>query len=481
MFIKLRNLLHDKYLVFCFLLGLLPASFLIHIIAKDFSGFYFLARSFLKYHDFAYQIITNYCDNPINSGLNSRAPLVPFLMAISMGVFGRNLLGILLPFFLARIFLLPFTFLAAKYFLPKRVAYLTSILIIFVPKLQTYSLGSPEADVFVALFYVLAIWLYQKSQKLTRAKFAIFIGVVLGLGALAKSTGFAVGLGFLLAVFLQNLPNLKKSGVKKNLLLALISFGLVIGPYLFWTLTAHKQIYITTQHDRSLAYIPANLPALIYTIPLYLGINFSLGPKASLVSTILLSFLIVGIIVAIRKKNYELLLPTLLTLVLISTLATCVIGGNIPANYEAITILGFTMFPTVILFFIGVQTLLGLVSRKVVNKRISQILITCILLIIMFKFINNYFSAKYAMDFTGTEYYVSLPTVIKNRREIVEAEYKTENGLRIFTGPSIHTLIRREFAPYKFDSFSNVYKNLLLATTFLALGVYLWDVLKNKG
>ena len=111
--IMIRKLLRfDFFLVISLIIGLLPAFFLIHILAKDFIGYYFLSLSFLKHHGYAYQILSNHCDNPVNSGLNARAPLVPVLMAVSMAFFKPTLLGIYLPFFIMRVLLLPVVYLA---------------------------------------------------------------------------------------------------------------------------------------------------------------------------------------------------------------------------------------------------------------------------------------------------------------------------------------------------------------------------------
>ncbi len=459
----------DKFLVLAFIAGLIPASFIIHIIPVDFSGYYFQAISFLKYHGYSYQVLTNYCDNPINTGVNARAPVIPLFMALSIALFGRNLLGIYFPFFMARILLFPLSYLIAKNYLPKKLAIISTLLLLFIPKLQTYSFSSFEADVFIALFYLCAFYFYLKSNRLKNIKYMILSSIFLGLGALSKSTGFSVAIGFILAIFLENINLLKGKGFIKGFYLFILLFISMVGPYLIWTMAAHHQIYLSTHKDKSIFYIFKNLPSLILTIPVYLGINFLPGLKAKLVAALLLTIFIIGLIKAIFKKQFILIFPTLITLILISTLSTCLIGGNIVGSYEFITILGFTMIPSSIILFLGIETLINLVSRNLFNKQISQLLTIGFTVLLIFKYINNYFAAPYTLEFISGEYYISLPTILKNKEEIDDVRFKFENGLRMFNGPIVHRVIREQFTNFRFRPFSNFYKYLVVGYTFFAM------------
>ena len=195
MFTVLKKSINFKFvlLFLCFIGGLIPVIFFTHIIPVDFSGFYFQAVSFLDHHQYSYQFIKNYCDNPINTGLNARAPLVPFSMALSMSIFGKTLLGALLPFLIARILLLPIVFLAARQVLPQRLAFLATLLLIFIPKLQTYSFAAPEGDVFVALFYACALYFYFKNKNGRSPKLDLATGLSLGITSLTNSGVFFPG------------------------------------------------------------------------------------------------------------------------------------------------------------------------------------------------------------------------------------------------------------------------------------------------
>lgn len=445
----------DWFLVLSFLGGLIPASFIIHIIAVDFSGFYFQALSFLKYKSHAYQILTNYCDNPINTGVNARAPFVPLLLALSIGFFGRNLLGIYLPFFIARVLIFPFSYLIAKHYMPKKLAFLATLLLLFIPKLQTYSFSAFEADIFTALFYLLALYFYLKSTKLKNRKYLFFSTFSLGLGALSKSTGFAIAVGFILAIFLENIKSIKR------IYLFSFIFVILVGPYLLWTLGVHNQLYLSTHKDKSISYILTNLPSLIQTIPIYLGITFSGGIKAKLVAITLLIIFLSGIGKTLYKKWFVLTVPTLVTLILISTLSSCLIGGNIPGSYEFITLLGFSMIPASIILLSGFNV--------VFKKRIPSAVTYVFVILIMYKFINNYFTSPYTLEFIPGEYYISLPTVIKNKQEIHDVRFKMENGLRLFDGPVSHREIRKQFTNFRFDPFSPFYKRLVIAFTLISL------------
>ncbi len=470
----------DFFLISTFIIGLLPASFIIHVIQGDFAGYYFLALSFLEKHEFAYQAITSICGNPLNAGLNARAPLVPLFIAASMSVFGTTLFGLYLPFFLARIFLMPLTYLVAKQYIDRRIAFLASSLLLFIPKLQTYAFGSPEADVYVALFYILALLFYFKSENFRNRWYSVFFGLSLGLGALSKSIGLAIGIGFFLTIFVNYLLLKPKKLYPKNFLLFISSILISIGPYLLWTIFVHHQLYLTTQHDKSLNYILVNLPSLFYTIPLYLGMNFSLGLKAFIVSCAFLALFLFGIARAIRQKHFELIFPSVVTLVLISLLSTCLIGANIPANYEFITILGFTMIPSIILFFLGVEGVLFFaksIFRKInAPKYVFTLFSLLFVIAIYFKFVNNFFSAPYALNFIPSDYYITMKTVVTNREQTTDVVFERENNLWIFKGPNIKKSLQKQFYDERSEPFSPTYVRLALLSAILSLVLFIFTV-----
>lgn len=469
----------DWYLMLATILGAWPALFVIHIIPVDFSGFYFVADSFLKYKSYAYQIIQNYCDNPINSGLNARAPFVPFLIAISMHFFGKTLLGIYLPFFIARLLLFPLIYLIGKQLLGTKGGFAATVLFAFIPKLHTFSLGAPEADIFVAVLFASAYYFYLKSNQMKSVKYVLASGIALGLAALAKSTGLGMSLGFIIAVILQR-GNLifSEQKIRRNFVILIAGFCLLIGPYLLWTLIFHGQLYITTQHDRSLWYIPNNIFTLLQTLPLYLGIDFNLGFKAKVVSAFLLLFYLAGHLIAFKRRQYLLFLPTFVIMILIATIATCVIGGDIPANYELITILGFTMIPGSLLIVLGAKACATYFWHRIFHSTLPSWMYTLLLLIILYKYINNFFTAPYSLEFTGNEYYVHFGTILSNRENLPDVQYQMTKGLRIFQGPAIHRLMRTQFYDNRSDAFSPTYKKLLLIT--VGSGVFLMLLDKNK-
>lgn len=462
------------YLIITILIALIPTSFIIHIIAKDFVGYYFQAFSFLKYHGYAYQLLSNHCNNPINTGLNARAPFLPLIMAISFSIFGSNLLGLYLPFFIARLLIFPITYLVAKYYLPNRFALFTTLLLLFIPKLQTYSFGALEADIFVALFYLLATYFYLKSNGLKKLHFTIFSAICLSLGALSKPTGFGILVGFIIAIFLSKIKILNQKEERKKISLFIVFVVLFLAPYFLWTLISFKQLYLSTHNDRSLSYITTNFPSLITTVPLYFGIDFNLGLKGKLVSSVLLLLLFIGLIESLIRKDFILIFPTLFTLLLISVLSPCLIGWNIPANYEFITILGFTMIPVSIIFIVGAYEFINNLWLFLFKINTPQIILTILFLVILFKFSNNYFTARYALDYIPNEYYISLPTIIKNKESLPEVEFEIKNNLRIFTGPKIHTLLEIQFYKYRFDPFSSIYKQLIFIITLATVVVFIF-------
>lgn len=475
----LKNI--DNYVLLSFLIGLLPAFFIIHVAPVDFSGFYFQAISFLKYRSYSYQFIQNYCNNPLNTGLNARAPVVPFFMALSIGIFGQNLLGVYVPFLLVRVLLTPLMYIISSFYLPKNLAFLAAITTIFIPKLHTYSLGSLEADVFIAFFYLLAIFFYQKSQYLTKHIPSVLTGISLGMGSLTKSIGLGIACGFLFSLFFSNIIHFfSKKNIRRNFIVLLLYFIILIGPYLLWTIIVHHQLYITTQHDKSIWYILNNLPSLLFTIPLYLGLNFSIGIKALLVSYFFLTLLLIGVISTLHKRHFELIFPIVITLVLVATLESCVIGGAIPFSYEFATILGFMMFPVTTVFFVGINTVLTYVLKFIKHNKISKVVVLIFLGLIMYKIINNYFTARYALNFVPQEYYVSLPTVLKNKTRLPDIEYVEENGLLMYKGPVVHRIMREQFTNFRFDPFSAFYLKLLFSVSVICVLYCFWKIWSIK-
>lgn len=468
----------DWYLLASFLVGLVPALFIIHIIAVDFSGFYFEAVSFLKYHGYSYQFISNYCETPLNSGLNARAPLVPFVMSLSIGIFGQTLLGIYLPFFLVRICIVPVMYLVSKFFLPRPFAFLASIFILIVPKLQTYSFASFEADSYIALFYTLGMYFYLKSNKLQNKYYVLAAGAMLGLGSLAKSIGLSIALGFFAAIIIDIILSKKKFQIKNGIIL-LLSFLLFIGPYLFWTVFVHHQLYITTQHDKSLSYITINLPSLLYTIPIYLGVDFNLGIKGVTVSFVIFLLFLLGVVWSLVKKQFILVFPTLLTLLAISMLSTCLIGYNIPGNFEFISILGFSMIPSLILLFIGYKKSIEFVWIRISKNQMPGIIYILCFLLLLYKFSHNFFSSPYALDYIASEYYISFPIVIKYREKLPDVTFTVKNDLRLYTGPAIHKEIRSQLDSYRFKPFSTFYTRLVTLALGLAFILFIIGILKE--
>ena len=245
---------------------------------------------------------------------------------------------------------------------------------------------------------------------------------------MAKPTGFGVLVGFVLAVFLENLSCRFNKNYLKQTLVFILTIFLIIAPYFSWNLVTHQQLYLTTHHDRSLSYIPNNLPSLLTTIPLYLGIEFLPGLKSLLVSFMLFIFFGYGVITAVKKRLLTLIFPTLITLLMISYLSSCLIGWPIPGNYEFVTILGFAMIPASILLLLGLYQLTNQIFYLIFKTPAPKIVVTVLYLLLTYKLLNNYLTARYTLEYIPDNYYLSLPTVIKNRSILPQFQFRMENN-----------------------------------------------------
>lgn len=287
------------YLFFSFLLGFIPAISFVHIITQDFHTYYMLSISFLKYKDYSFWVLEN-SGNLLNTGFVSRPPLLGLFFAGSIFLIGRNLLAIYLPMFIARLLITPASFLLAKRFLPKEIAFLAASMTVFFPKLQMYVLSDFEADTFILLFYLLALlfYYYYKERK-NKRYFLIFCGFFLGLLVLLKETGLPIVIGFVVAIFVEQILK-KTTKIKqyfKIFIPIIIPLFLLSFPFFLFSYTRLGKFTMNAYTiDKSIKYIPKNLPGLIETIPLYVGLeqfNFQALPlKAFFISSLIFVFFI---------------------------------------------------------------------------------------------------------------------------------------------------------------------------------------------
>ncbi len=465
------------YLILAFLLGLVPSISFIHMFAKDFVGYYLLSESFGHNLSYAFVNVVGY--GTTDAGLQARAPLLPLLLALSKYILGNNLLGIYLPILLSRLLVTPFTFLVSSFFLPLPAAFLASSMTVFIPKLQTFSLSAWEADSFVLVFYLLAILFYLQFNK-TRKSFNLFLcGLSLGLLSLVKETGFPISVGFVIAILVERVFKFKKNqGASfKNFLLLISPLLLLVTPFFLYTLVKDGSLYFSALTvDRNIKYLDDNLPVLFKTIPYYFlgidGVNlFNQTPKSFFINSLILILYLSGLCYFIVKRNFTLILPTIFTFLALGILNTPSIGGDTPWNFELITILAFAMPLAAIFIFKGLLVIVGFLIEKIYFlKKYKDFIFLLFLVLLMVKFINNFFSKPYTQDFSG-DYYINMTTVISDHRVLPTFAFERDvNGNLIVEdlSPLINHM-RNEYRLEKVDIFTTKFK--ILTTGIVAIGL----------
>ncbi len=462
------------YLVLIFLIGLTPSVSFIHMIPKDSIIYFSLAESFRLYHSYSFQQLVGYGTTEI--GLQARAPLLPFLFALSQSVFGNNLLGAYLPIFIVRILIAPITFLVSKNFLPLPIAFLASSLVVFIPKLQTYSLSAFEADSLVLIFYLLSIYFYLLYSK-TKNVFHLFLtGVSLSLLTLTKELGLPISVGFIIAVLIEKYFDRRRYFLSlKSFLILIFPVFIITFPFFMYTLIKDGHIYFSALTvDRNIRYLPENIITLLMSIPYYfLGLDgdilFNQSLKSIFINSVIIIFFLRGLVYFILSRKLILILPITLTLLTLSLLRTQSIGGNLPWNYELITILAFTMPVASILTFKGLLLILdSIFNRYYFLNKYQTLLYLFFASILMLKFINNFLTKPFTLDFSG-EYYINAKTIIKNRGDIPGFLFNrgTDGTMYLTNSSTFFTYMKNEYKKENVIVFSKNFKFIVIWLVFL--------------
>lgn len=487
------------YLALAFLLGLIPAISFIHMFAKDFIGYYVLSESFLFHKAYSFSEVTAYGTNQI--GLQARAPLLPALLAISTSLFGNTLFGIYLPILVYRLAITPLAFLVSSFFLPVEIAFLASSMTIFFPKLQTFSLSAFEADSFVLVLYLAALLFYLSYKKMPRKLYLILCGLSLGLLSLTKELGLPISVGFITAFIFEQLldKSLENKNRLKNIVNLVVPFFLLITPFFLFTLAKTGVLYFSAvTADRSVKYLLGNLPFLFKTIPMYIGLE-ELTPqilslKSNLVNFVILICLLVGLTHSLFKKNLTLIFPILVTIIALGTVSSNALGGKIPGNFELITIFAFAMPIAAILIFKGLLVIIDFFIGKVnIFTKYKRACIVAALqyknliyfvfsLLLMFKFINNFFSKPYTLNYAG-EYYINLRTVIFDKKELPAYSFEKDldGNLMVTDLSPLLSFMRNEYRSESVQVFSNHFKQAIIILVSAGIIYAFWVYILQTG
>ncbi|KKR49594.1 MAG: hypothetical protein UT84_C0023G0002 [Candidatus Curtissbacteria bacterium GW2011_GWA1_40_16] len=462
------------FLVLIFFLGLLPSLSFIHMFSKDSIIYFSLAESFRLYKAYSFQQLFGYGTTEL--GLQARAPLFPFLLALSQSVFGNNLLGAYLPLFIARILIAPLTFLVSKNFLPLPVAFFASSLIVFIPKLQTYSLSAFEADGFVCVFFLLSIYFYLQYHKSKNIYHLLLTGVSLGFLILTKELGLPISAGFIIAILVEkyfNKDNLFLSF--KSFLVLILPLVIITLPFFTYTLIKDGNLYFSALTvDRNILYFPENIFILLKSVPYYfLGLDGDLLSNQTLrsifINSTIITFFLIGLIYFVISRKLIFVLPIAFTLLSLSLLRTQSIGGNLPWNYELITILAFTMPIASIFIFKGMLLIVDLIFHKhhffSKHKNLLYLFFASILLL---KFVNNFFARPFTLDFSG-DYYINGSTIILNRHDIPVFSFSRDiyGTLNLVNSQVFFTYMKNDYRNEKVIVFSKNFKTITTVLVFL--------------
>ncbi len=205
-----------------------------------------------------HQIALNLLNNSTYSS-TSRAPLLPFFIAILYKVFGVN-------YFIVRIFLsIVSSFICLTVYKITRELFNEQIALIaaFISSIygmMFYWCGFLLTETLCTFFLTLAVLYLVKSSKNPRLRYLVSAGIYLGLASLARPFVFPFFIVLPLWAFVSFKNNLKMAS-KASLVITLAMF-LVILPWIIRNyVVTHKFVFITSQGGQT--FLGANNPKVL--------------------------------------------------------------------------------------------------------------------------------------------------------------------------------------------------------------------------
>jgi len=460
-----------SYLFLAFIIGVIPAIIFIHIVAQDIDSYFIISDSLVRFRSYSFWEIST----PLGMMITSRPPLLPLLFAASINIFGRNLFALYLPILLIRIAIIPAAFLVARFFLRDELAFLASSLLIFFPKLQLFALSAFEADGLVLLLLLGALYFYYCIKKARKPLDYLLCGICLAALFLSKEIGQVASFGAVLGILAEARLNTNRILNKKFALLIIPYIITVIAFFLFaLSQTGTLQLSAYT-NERSLSFLPANLLSYLKTIILYTGLeelSFTAPLKAFLINIFILSSVIIGFLYFLIKKELMLIIPTLTVLVFLGVLPPKVTSADIPGSFQLITILAFVMPFIAIFIFKGLDLLNKIFvplitgSRQNALRLVSKII--CVLLV--FKFVNNFFAKPHYLLEFEKEYYINISTVLTNKTSIPYVSFLQDSkGHYVQKDSSIYNFMKTTYREGRVKLFTPLFKLLLVIPLAVAI------------
>jgi len=452
------------YLFLAFIIGVIPAVIFIHIVAQDIETYFYISDSLIRFKSYSFLEIPT----PLGMMITSRPPLLPLLFATSISIFGRNLFALYLPIFLIRIAIIPTAFLVARVFLRDELAFLASSLLIFFPKLQLFALSDFEADGLVLLLLLGVLYFYYHIKKARKPLSYLLCGICLAALFLSKEIGQVASFGAVLGILAEARLKTKKI-LNKKFALLIIPYIITVVAFCSFALSQTGTLQLSSfTHERSLSFLPANLLSYLKTIILYTGLEelfFAAPLKALLINIFILSLVVIGFLYFLIKKEFMLIIPTLTVLVFLGILPPKQTNADIPGNFQLITILAFVMPFIAIFIFKGLDLLnkifvpLIIGSRQSALKLVSKIM--CVLLV--FKFVNNFFTnPHYLLEFEK-EYYINISTVLTNKTPLPSVNFfQDSKGRYVRKDTSIYNFMKNTYRQGKVKLFTPLFKLLLV-------------------
>ncbi len=447
------------------ILSLIPIFMRIHLLEKDFLEILGEADGLYVQKQYCFIELNNYAGLPQLTGLQARPPLVPLLLTLSFALFGHTLKAIYIVYFIPRFLIFPFIFLIALNFFKPRVAFCVASLPIFFPFFDTYALSTLKADVFVVAWSLSGIYFHLRWKN-SRSKLYLFLSsVFLSLNILSKETA----LYFSVTVWaLQVMDIVKLSGKKYSLISIIAPVALLILPFIglsvYTTGRLFPSLFATAFNPPSFY---TNLQTYVAAVFYYAGVFFGLSKTLTLTSIGKVVLILLGMFTIIKKQKYELIFPVFAVLISISFIHARVIQGEF-INREILHRIALLVPFTSFFIVFGLQTIANILFKKKSNRYFFLMSF-----IIEIFFINQYFTAPYALDYSDREFYINANSIFSNQVELPWSNFRNMGKNCVINWVPARNILLETYKSYKVSAFPQGLKELLIGFWFIPLVITL--------
>ncbi len=171
---------------------------------------------------------------PLGNEETHNGPLLLYVMKASMSLLGENRMGVRLPSLIYSLLTLWLLYVLVKESLDQRTAML-SLILLSLSQLHIGFTRIVDENGFLIFFVVLTLLFIQKALHAGQKRYIFFAGLSLGMGSLVKGTMLTILPGILLYLWLYKGHRHPFSG--RDILLFLITCGLVVSPSVYWDMT----------------------------------------------------------------------------------------------------------------------------------------------------------------------------------------------------------------------------------------------------